>query len=54
MSFPSKYILPDVGFIIPAISRAIVDLPPPLGPVMATKRSSAVKLTFFIISFVPF
>lgn len=51
ISSPSRIIFPDVGFSIPAIIFASVDLPPPLGPVIATKRSSIFKLIFFKISF---
>ena len=45
-------ILPDVGLIIPTISLASVDLPLPLGPVMATNLlSSILRLIPLIISF---
>ena len=50
ISCPSSRILPDVGLIIPAISFASVDLPPPLGPVIAVKASSILRLIFLIIS----
>lgn len=36
MSLSSKKIWPAVGFMIPAMSFASVDLPPPLGPVITT------------------
>ena len=52
ISTPSKKICPLVGFSMPAIILANVDLPPPFGPVIATNRSSMVKLIFFNIPFV--
>jgi len=50
ISSPSSRIRPLVGLIIPAMTLAKVDLPPPLGPVMATKRSSIFKLMSLSIS----
>ena len=44
MSSPSRMMRPWVGTRIPAMTLARVDLPPPLGPVMATKRSLMVRL----------
>ena len=52
ISVPLYMILPDVGLIIPTISLASVDLPLPLGPVMATNLlSSILRLIPLIISF---
>lgn len=51
MSRPSRRMRPSVGARIPAMTLARVDLPPPLGPVMTTKRpSSTVRLTSLRIS----
>ena len=53
MSSPSNSIRPAVGLMMPAMTRASVLLPPPLGPVTATKRSLMVKLMSLSISLVP-
>ena len=53
MSWPSNQMLPEVGLIMPATSFARVDLPPPLGPVMATKRSLTWRLTSVRMSLTP-
>ena len=51
MSCPSNSICPPVGMRTPAISLAMVDLPPPLGPVMTTNRPSGTeKLTSLSMS----
>ena len=39
--------------MMPAMSLARVDLPPPLGPVTATKRSFTQRLTSVRMSFTP-
>ncbi len=53
ISSPSSIILPDVGFSIPAITLASVDLPPPFGPVTATNPSSNVILIFLRFLLLP-
>ena len=45
MSSPLKMSLPPVGVRMPAMILASVLLPLPLGPVIATKRSSIVRET---------
>ena len=53
MSWPLKRIAPEEGLSMPMISRASVDLPPPLGPVMTTSRpAGTVRLTSRRISWV--